>query len=669
MPFQFLIKTHVNRKWLILIILFSFPHFLYSQSLQDEKFIDKWEALTKQLSDKPTTQIQRIENSLTYDNLSEFQRNFLKIKKLYALSIADIEKAENETKEFEKKINHVKNPYLKSLFYDSKGNLYFALGECDSTKKAFQLSEFHSNHFHGKTTRIKQLKKLVTIGKINVQFCYGEIGKVIDLLKKNHALLSDKKDPDTYLYYLNSSGNVHFQIGNLTESIRYFEEAYRFSKDEIDNKLYAASALNSLAVIHYYSNNHPKAVEYLDKAYLIYKGAPVDGSHLAFIVNMSTLLIQVDEKKRALQMTLDYRVKAKKIGHFEYVSNLDRIIAGIYLESQLFEKALPFIEEAKIYSRKSGVKTEIIEVLDLLSNYYFEIGNFEEAASVLKQKFSVSDSLNSEKKMSELQKNLLAFESEKKEAKISLLNKENERKKTQLIAIISVATLTLILVLVFWKYQQKMNRIKREMEATKLARAQINPHFLNNAFTSIQAAALKENGVDDVINLTSGVARFTRLMLESSLKENWTLKEECDMLEQYALIFTQKFQNQFNFKFLNSLPFNLLNSIYIPTAILQPLIENAFQFAESSQTIPSVDVKITEENKTILIQIANSIGNEVNNRPLKINPNETSHGLEIIDQRILYFNRKSNIKISRSFEINDSIAKTQILIEHENTYS
>jgi tetratricopeptide (TPR) repeat protein len=636
---------------------------LYGQNSDSFELLDKWDDQINRYSGNPKEGVEFLDKALKNKKLNPFEKNYLLVKRVGLLNIVDLTKANAEFKTVELKQLKYGEHYFLATLYDCRSNYFFALGECDSMINSIEKTKKYTRNLSIPKKKKLELKRISIVSEINQMSCEGNIEGVIKELKNRHSALGDKEDVETYLFYLNTSGFANFQIGNYNEAIRYFEEAHEYSLHYAKNKLYAASALNSLSVVYYYKEGPKAAIPYYERAFEIYKTAPIDDAGLSCILNMTTVLIDENESDKALNYLLEYRDKALAIGKSEYVANLDRLCAKIYIEKRDFSKAKAHLDHALTFARRSQIIDEIIAVLDLFSTYYFETQDYKAAATALQEKFNLKDSIDKAKKESSIQKDLIEFESEKKESEIALLNAENTRKKTILIGITSVIFLLIVLFWIILTNQRRMNQLKLTLEASKLSRAQINPHFLNNAFTSIQASALKHGELDRLLNLTSGVARFTRLMLESSMKDSWSLEEEFELIQQYTSLYLDKYNELIHFTIKNELNVHEMKSISIPTALLQPLIENALEYAGRSEIEKFVMITIKQIDGAVEVQIANSFHLKAIPIVPKRKKNEYSRGLEITDQRIRFFNQLNKCKIQRSFTTNSNEAITTLIIK------
>ncbi|MFK8057991.1 MAG: histidine kinase [Saprospiraceae bacterium] len=107
----------------------------------------------------------------------------------------------------------------------------------------------------------------------------------------------------------------------------------------------------------------------------------------------------------------------------------------------------------------------------------------------------------------------------------------------------------------------------------KSLRAQMNPHFIFNALTSINNFIAKQD--DRSANkYLSDFSRLMRMVLQNSEKEFVSLEEEVELLSLYLKLEHARFGDQFNYSIDVSDGLEL-TEVRIPPMLLQPFVENA----------------------------------------------------------------------------------------------
>lgn len=177
-----------------------------------------------------------------------------------------------------------------------------------------------------------------------------------------------------------------------------------------------------------------------------------------------------------------------------------------------------------------------------------------------------------------------------------------------------------------------LNQKIAEFHMTAL-RAQMNPHFVFNAISSIQHYILK----NDTYKSYDYLAKFSLLIrnvLDNSQEEYISIRKEIDSLRLYIELEQIRFNVPFEFSL--TLDENLNTDEYvIPTMLLQPFIENAIWHGlMPKQKDCKLSISFQEKEGTIAIVITdNGIGRETSEKTKKIT-NHHSKGMNLSEQRI-----------------------------------
>lgn len=117
--------------------------------------------------------------------------------------------------------------------------------------------------------------------------------------------------------------------------------------------------------------------------------------------------------------------------------------------------------------------------------------------------------------------------------------------------------------------EEEIGRLATEAELRAL-RAQLNPHFLFNALTTI--GYLIQTAPSRAMDTLMGLTGLLRRILKRSTGELVTLGEELELIEMYLAIERARFEERLRVKI--DVPFEL-RALPIPSLLLQPLVENA----------------------------------------------------------------------------------------------
>ncbi len=149
--------------------------------------------------------------------------------------------------------------------------------------------------------------------------------------------------------------------------------------------------------------------------------------------------------------------------------------------------------------------------------------------------------------------------------------------------------------------EEEMLKLAAEAEL-KALRAQVNPHFLFNALTTI--GYLIETAPPRALNTLMQLTALLRGVLKSE-GEFTTLGRELELVEHYLKIEHERFEERLRVRI--DVP-QALRAIRIPTLVLQPLVENAIKHGVApSRTGGDVEVSAAITHGSLLrIAVRNS---------------------------------------------------------------
>jgi hypothetical protein len=130
----------------------------------------------------------------------------------------------------------------------------------------------------------------------------------------------------------------------------------------------------------------------------------------------------------------------------------------------------------------------------------------------------------------------------------------------------------------------------------KALRAQINPHFLFNALSTLAEMAHSQPATERAI---LNLARVFRYALDATQHELVPLGDEIDALRAYLEIEAERFDDQLRFDI--AVPSEVRNTP-IPPMLLQPLVENAVKHGLSSR-VGRGTVRIVAEREERLLRL------------------------------------------------------------------
>ncbi len=182
--------------------------------------------------------------------------------------------------------------------------------------------------------------------------------------------------------------------------------------------------------------------------------------------------------------------------------------------------------------------------------------------------------------------------------------------------------------------------------------SQINPHFLYNSFFIINRMA-KNEAYDQITSFVTSLARYYRY-INKETSPFIPLEKEIEHMANYIDIQQMRFSDKISVE-LADLPLEYRN-ISVPKLILQPVIENAYNYGLADKLEDGL-IKISYEPKGTLFTISvEDNGEEASDRliesmgnSLDVDIRGSSHALANIHRRlVLAFGTPCGVSVDRS---------------------
>ena len=260
-----------------------------------------------------------------------------------------------------------------------------------------------------------------------------------------------------------------------------------------------------------------------------------------------------------------------------------------------------------------------------------------------------------------------------KMAKDSLLQKK-ELNKSELKYIIyglSALIIMLCISLISWKWRAR-RRLRREVSSRRLRelelkaiRSQMNPHFLFNSLNSLQNL-VQQNRAAEALSYLSDFGGIIRKVLHNSEKQEITLTDELQMVEQYLKLEQLRFDFTYQINVENAI--DVYNSM-VPSMLLQPLAENAILHGlQHKSSDRNFLIEVTKADRGIKIFLED---NGPGRKAAEAHNKETNgKGLRLSTDRLRLLAEKAgeryNLKIHDLFENGVTGTRVELFIPEES---
>ena len=409
----------------------------------------------------------------------------------------------------------------------------------------------------------------------------GDYEKATALALEAMSLLEKVPNKRQEALSIMNLANIYAGLKDFPKSIAYNKQLLKLSQ-EIDDQRYYSMALNNVAAGFGNTGQLDSAVVYLEKGYEISKEAQLWDQVSLRAANIGFLYQKIKDWDNAL-MYYNEALETARIHHFpkREITAL-HFLANYYMEQGLTKEVEPLLTEALDLIQAGGRTESLLQSYDLFHGLYTLRGDYRSGLKYYKKMVHLRDSLRSEKvamQVADLESKFLAAEKEKenlrlrKEAELASL-KINQR---NIVIGLLIGLFSLVSLIIFLLGRQKALKEQKQsiMNAQRLRRAQMNPHFFFNALTSIQSLILDSNDKQKQLTYIGRFAGLMRQTLEQSFQDFIPLEAEIESLDNYLNLQQLRYEGLFEYK-IEYDPVDL-EEVEVPSQLVQSLIENSIE--------------------------------------------------------------------------------------------
>lgn len=443
------------------------------------------------------------------------------------------------------------------------------LSEQDKARDQQILGLIYSSRSDFKHALFYTLQALRTYESLNekqgITYAYNAIGIIYERLKKYDLseryylqalgmIKALKLQQNLSMIYCNL-GNIMADQQQMNKCIYYYKKAIEYAPLS-DNKGTTSSMLYNLG--EYYSNLNMR-----DSAKTYYTRA------------------LLEKKDRAVSF-ID--------------ANAYYAIGRIEMEQQHFNDANTNLLSAKRMAQEGSLTDLLINVYQTLADLRKKEKKFDEAFDYFTLYASLKDSIYNETSITQINEVQKAYELEKRDKEIQLLNKDKEIAETRtrttrnlyILFFSFVICIGLVLIRNLILRQRVQHRMLNEKNALiendlikmlsentearfEVLKSKTSPHFLFNSLASL-SAIVKDN--QTASEFLEQFIDLYRRVLETNTQKLTTLKEEMSVVNNYLYLEKVRFEDNINIDIDIS---DQALRLQIPPFALQIILENAFK--------------------------------------------------------------------------------------------
>jgi signal transduction histidine kinase len=392
-----------------------------------------------------------------------------------------------------------------------------------------------------------------------------DFDKVTEYYLKSLKIKEQQKDSAGMAKVYNNLGNFHFRFKRFDKALNYFNKSLTIHKKIIGDSIFIPLSYMNIANVYRLLGSQllglensilnetqyeivkgkkdSKTIEYFNNA-LDYYNKAVDGflnfkdtanyyRTLSLKSQVFIFMGDLEKAKDGLLESYNYFSNSDDIYSF---SELASALGSYYLFSKDYLKAIKFFEES-INSKPTKYNSSVMLSSQNLAQALYKLGRYKESFEILMQANNIRDSLDIYKEGQKFIELESKYQSEKKDKRILLLEKDKEimaGERNILFLSLLLLVAVLVIIFIFFRSKQKLNTVlnqkNKELEITnqKLTESQYELKQANDAkdkFFSIMA--------HDLRNPISAFKQVTEVITEDF--DSFDEKEKKEFLEDMKL--------------------------------------------------------------------------------------------------------------------------------------
>lgn len=434
----------------------------------------------------------------------------------------------------------------------------------------------------------------------------------------------------------------------------YPKAVERFKIVAADNKkqeMYQdlAVAYVNIATVYGKLKQRDSTFVYLNKALLLNQNQK-DTTGIAECYTRFGILYK---KEGQLGMALRYYKLAFDLNPVNPSNTLISNYTDVLISEGKFKEAERLLENLR---KEERISTQLVAIASLIRLKEAE-GAYKEALTLSEEYNEKNQELLDVEKMKQIEELETQYEVADKESQINILHERTEHQskilsRNRTILFVSVGLLLSVLLVVFLLYRNRSIRLKAEQIQLEqqLLRTQMNPHFIFNCLTNIQATVLQK----EYLKAAGYIATFSKLVrniLESSTQGKVTFAKELATLRDYLIMQKIRYNDRFDYDIVVDSDIEE-DMTYIPPMLFQPIVENAIEHGIADKTDGFIEIAFTQHGHYIRCAVMdNGIGygnNKNASAPVK---EKTSLSTHITKRRLAILSKPAKKSLDYSITV------------------
>jgi two-component system, NarL family, sensor histidine kinase UhpB len=369
--------------------------------------------------------------------------------------------------------------------------------------------------------------------------------KALDYFVQAAKLYETTADDLGQCLALSNIGNIEYRLGNYKQAVDYAQQSMTIArKGKFTSSIGYAHKL--LGRIYKKLKKYDSAILEYDEAQKIYLALGDTRSAAEILQNMGNVYFDKEQYQSALKNYQQSLALGKSIGVKPLVAYAYSAIGQAYAILKKNNEALLYLDSSRVAAKTLGNKYLVMDSYNAMSSVYEAKGDYKKALIMHQRFVEVKDSITQSENRKLAEDTQAKYELEKKEAKIVLLEKEQElktlalarQKAIQISAVIAALLVVIIATLLVNRYRIN-NKAKRQAEIEQVRNniARDLHDDIGSTLSTINIIsniAMRENRTGNNLHLNH-IAEQSSRMMESMSDMVWSINPINDSMEMVVV--------------------------------------------------------------------------------------------------------------------------------------
>lgn len=373
--------------------------------------------------------------------------------------------------------------------------------------------------------------------------------------------------------------NIYYEQGDLSAATEAVNNSVSV-KEQMGDTMGINNSLMLLCMLAIDAGKPEEAVAHMERSKGIMERNFPNMDPVPMLVNLG---LSHDAAGRPEEAMRQYRKAMRALEEHPNDAHRAVLMANIgqlLMDGGQHAEAGSYLQESLALARSTGSLLEERAALGALLAHHKAMGRDRGALAMAEALLAVNDSLLNAEKVQTMNELRVRYDSDRAAAENlrlqqlqELAEARNDRQRLLLLAIgVSVALLLVMAVALVRNWRRRLASRIKDLEHQAL-RAQMDPHFLFNALSSIPGVYY-ENGPERATDHVGHLGQLLRLVLASSTEEWVPVQSEVELITHYFKVMEVRHADRFTWAVRVDADVDV-QRIGMPPMLLQPLVENA----------------------------------------------------------------------------------------------